>query len=39
VALYHREAVPGLYMLFVVNKAGVPSESKLVVLDDDGEDE
>jgi hypothetical protein len=34
------QAVPGLYMLFVVNRAGVPSEAKPVVLDnDDGEDE
>jgi hypothetical protein len=33
------QAVPGLYMLFVVNSAGVPSEAKLVVLDNDGEDE
>jgi hypothetical protein len=29
------QAVPGLYMLFVVNQAGVPSEAKLVVLGED----
>jgi hypothetical protein len=29
------QAVPGLYMLFVVDKAGVPSVGKLVVLDGD----
>lgn len=33
------QAVPGLYLLFVVNKAGVPSEAKLVVLNDDDDDD